>query len=181
MRDAVKFLLRECLYPPALLPLSTQYPHAHKLSATSLLLYLFLFTPAMSPSDFQLLTVVAEPKARKAVAKAYSIPSGAVPVLAAIGFWWVQNESTTPSEVYGAEMGSETLIRYYLGELKKAGLVERYTTGRVRRVRPTSTGAAAVYRYQREMREGIAAFGQVWAKRVLTHPLPRYYMPIRNV
>jgi hypothetical protein len=125
----------------------------------------------MSPSDLYLLTVIAEPKARRAVAKAYNLPSGVLPVLAAIGFRGNQNESTCPDEIYGAKLGAETLIRYYLNILVKAQLVERYRTGQVRRLRLTPVGAAAVRQYEREMRDGAVAFGRVRPQRVLTRPL----------
>jgi hypothetical protein len=126
----------------------------------------------MRPADFHLLTVVAEPLARKTIAKAYSIPSGAIPVLAAIGFRANNGDSTRPCEVYGAKLGAETLIRSYVAKLVKARLVERLTTGRIRLLRLTMEGRAAVGRYERALREGVVAFGQIRPQRVLTSPLP---------
>lgn len=124
----------------------------------------------MTPFHFQLLTIVAEPKARKAVASAYGIPSGVLPVLAAIGFRSGQGDFTHPRELYEANMGAATLIRRYVALLVRANMVERTTTGR-RMLRPTLKGHEALGKYEREMREGVLAFGQVRPKRVLAHPL----------
>jgi hypothetical protein len=126
----------------------------------------------MRPIDLSLLTVVAEPRARKAVSKAYKLPSGAIPALAAIAFRANQGENMRPREVYGAKLGSETLVRYYISTLVKARLVERFTIYRTRMLRLTVEGAAAVGRYERELREGCLAFGQVRPMRVLTSPIP---------
>jgi hypothetical protein len=124
----------------------------------------------MTPFHLQLLTIVAEPKARKTVANAYSIPSGVLPVLAAIGFWSGQGEFTHPRELYGAEMGAATLIRRYVALLVRASMVERSTAHR-RMLRATPRGHEALGKYERELREGVAAFAQVRPKRVLVHSL----------
>jgi hypothetical protein len=125
----------------------------------------------MRPIDLALLTIATEPKARRIVAKAYGLPTGAMPVLAALGFRDSQGESTRPREVYGAELGSETLIRHYIAVLIKARLVERFTIYRTRFLRLTSQGITVVGRYERELREATVAFGQVKPMRVLTAPI----------
>jgi predicted transcriptional regulator len=122
----------------------------------------------MRPTDLSLLTIVAEPKARRIVSEAYALPTGAIPVLAALGFKDSQGQYTRPREIYEAKMGSETLIRYYISTLVKAGLVERLTTYRIKKLRLTSKGLLAVGRYEREIRAGYMAFGQVHIMRVLT-------------
>lgn len=126
----------------------------------------------MRPTDLSLLTIVAEPKARKTVSKVYGLKTGAVPVLAAIAFRDHQGENTRPKEIYEAKLGSETLIRYYISTLVKARLVERFTTYRTRKLRLTSEGMLAVGRYERELRAGCISFGQVLPMRVLTQSLP---------
>jgi predicted transcriptional regulator len=125
----------------------------------------------MRPLDLSLLSVVAEPRARKIVSEAYGLKSGAVPVLAALAFKASQGKNTRPREVYEAKLGSETLIRQYIATLVKARLVERFTAYRTKFLRLTSEGNAAVGQYERELREGCVEFGQVRPIRVLTRPL----------
>jgi hypothetical protein len=125
----------------------------------------------LRPTELYLLSAVAEPKARRIVAEANAIPSGTIPVLAAIGFGYDEWGGLRAREIYEAKLGTETLIRQYIAVLVKAQLVERYTRYRITRLRLTVEGLQAVKLYERELQQGVIAFGQVRPVRVLTRPL----------
>jgi predicted transcriptional regulator len=124
----------------------------------------------VTPFNFQLLTIVAEPKARKTVAKEIGLPSGVIPVLAAVGFWEESCSSTHLFALYAAEMGAKTLIRHYIAQLVKAKLLKREGTN-ARRLRLTIEGRQVLDQYERAMREGVYSYGHQRPQRVLTHPL----------
>ena len=125
----------------------------------------------MKPTDFQLLTIVVEPKARKAVAKEFGLPSGALPVLAAIAFNKNQGDSIRPYDLYRAEMGTKNLIRGYVAALVKANLVEHSTYFRTRFLRLTWRGDQVVSKYERAIKEGCTEFSNTHAMRVVTKPI----------
>jgi hypothetical protein len=101
------------------------------------------------------------------------MPSGAVPVLAAVGFWEKDPLfSADSSDIYAAKLAAPTLIRYYIHTLGRLGLVQAVKLGKRRTFRLTVEGLRAVARYEREMRQGCTDFGRERLMRVLTNPLP---------
>jgi hypothetical protein len=126
----------------------------------------------MKVTDLLLLGVVVEPRARKIVARDFAVPSGAIPVLAAIAFRDGNGESTWTKDIYDVQIAAPTLIRYYIRTLIRLKLVEiAHQSPKIKTLRPTSTGCLAIGRYERELRQGCTAFGQVRLMRVLTAPL----------
>ena len=123
----------------------------------------------MRPFDYQLLTIAVEPNARKKVAKANSILSGTIPVLASVAFRAFPTDNRTAQEVYAANMGAKTLVRRYLALLVRAGLVvrNRYYKG-LATLSLTPEGHQVVGQYERALRDGCRSFGGTIASRVLT-------------
>jgi predicted MarR family transcription regulator len=123
----------------------------------------------MKPAFYQLLTVVAEPNARRKVSKANGLPSGAIPVLASIAFRAFDCETRSSQDIYGANMGAKTLIRGYIAMLVKAGLVSRNRYHRdAVTLQLTTEGDRVIAQYERELRDGCRSFGSISATRVLT-------------
>lgn len=114
----------------------------------------------ISEVDKSLAISLAEPKARRKVAKAAGIPSGALPVLAGLVYRYRIKQSCRPRTLYGAEIASESLVRGYLRRLIQLGLV--YLTRRQgsRFLHPTLKGLVVATDYAREMRTGCQAFTQ---------------------
>jgi hypothetical protein len=111
---------------------------------------------------------MAEPYARKKVAKANSLPSGTIPVLASIAFELFSTQTHTSEHVYGVKMAADSLVRRYIGLLVKAGLVTRHRHPRKRTTLQISVeGQMVMNQYQRELREGCLNLG-VRATRVVT-------------
>lgn len=122
----------------------------------------------MQPSSYQMATIVAEPYARKKVAKANGLPSGAIPVLASIAFEANSVDIRTPQQVYEAKMGATSLIRSYIATLVRAGFVKRHYSRRDHvTLQLTGSGLLVIGQYQRELREGCMNLG-VRATRVVT-------------
>ena len=114
-------------------------------------------TLTLQSSDYNGLVCVAEPKARRTIAAKYKLPSGAIPVLISAASMAVLRKSQRVSEIYGQQVASQDLIRSYIAALCKADLLQRYTLGRLRRVRLTLAGMGVVFDYHRELRAGVKA------------------------
>ena len=106
-------------------------------------------------SDYALLVCAAEPNARKSVALANQLPTGAIPVLAAVASIEKQGENPRSGAIYAINIGTPTLIRGYLADLVRLKLVERYRIGRSRKLRLTLDGLRVIGQYQRQLRAGI--------------------------
>ena len=114
----------------------------------------------ISDADKSLAISLAEPKARRKVAKAAGIPSGAIPVLAGLVYRYRIKQNCRPRTLYGAGIASEQLVRAYVRRLIQLELVclERWHGRRF--LHPTLKGLAVATDYARELRAGSQAFTQ---------------------
>ncbi|MBH8567306.1 hypothetical protein KB206_00305 [Microvirga sp. STS02] len=111
--------------------------------------------PKIQPAHYNSLVVVAEPKARRTIAAKYALPSGAIPVLISVAVMADLRGTQRVSAVYAREIARDELVRQYIAVLCKAGLLQRYTLGRLRRVRLTLEGTGVVAAFHREIRAGL--------------------------
>ena len=102
----------------------------------------------------------AEPKARREVAKKAGLPSGALPVLAALVLAYNNRQATRPRTLYAAEIASEKLVRAYIRKLIGVGLVSLQRLRGCRYLTPTLAGLALASEYTRRIRAGSLAFAQ---------------------
>ena len=114
----------------------------------------------ISDADKSLAISLAEPKARRKVAKAAGIPSGAVPVLAGLVYRCRIKQNCRPRTLYDAGIASESLVRRYLRRLIQLELVYLERRYGSRFLHPTLKGMAVATEYARQMRAGSQAFTQ---------------------
>jgi hypothetical protein len=101
---------------------------------------------------------LSEPKARREVAKKAGLPSGALPVLAALVLAHNNRQATRPRTLYAAEIASERLVRAYISKLIGANLVSMQRLHGCRFLSPTLDGLALTSDYTRRIRAGTIAF-----------------------
>ena len=106
----------------------------------------------MRKADPQLLTLIGEPQARQHTARVHDLPSGTIPVLAAVAFFASQWGNCRSNDIQALKIASPTLVRRYVADLIQRKLLERIPQGRSRLIRLTSDGQRAVDSYQRAMR-----------------------------
>lgn len=112
----------------------------------------------LSEADKSLAISLAEPAARRKVAKSAGIPSGAVPVLAGVVFRARIRQSCRPRTLYGAGIASEKLVRAYIRQLIQAELVSLERLRGCRFLHPTLKGLGVAAEYSRQIRLGCRAF-----------------------
>jgi hypothetical protein len=111
-------------------------------------------TRALPDLDNSLLLIASEAHARRSVAKAASINSGALPILALLYFRYSQGQKTRPLTLYAAEIANKPLVRAYVRELAAAKMVQVETHRGRRWLAVTLAGCALASKYYRSCREG---------------------------
>ena len=112
----------------------------------------------LSEADKSLMVTVFEPYARKKIAKEAGLPSGAIPVLAAIVSRSNLSLYSRPSTIYAVNICNEKLARSYIRCLIAGGLIDLERRRGCRYLRPTALGLRVTDSYCRAMRCGIQAF-----------------------
>lgn len=112
----------------------------------------------LSEADKSLMVTVVEPYARKKIAKEAGLPSGAVPVLAAIVSRSNLSLFSRPSTIYAANICNEKLARSYIRRLVAGGFIELERRRGCRYLRPTAVGLRVTISYCRVMRGRMQDF-----------------------
>lgn len=116
--------------------------------------------PKVFPADYALFIALAEPQARRHVAQASKLPSGAIIVLATVAALHKIGEIAHPSKLHAARLMSASLLRKYLAILVKAQLVQRYTKRGRAQLRLTAEGMSTAADYQRHLLGGARQYAK---------------------